>query len=494
MNVIEKLQVRDGPKASSAHPEVRRGQFSTEFLITVGLLGDFLVVLAGLSAGYWIRFESGWITFGADIVGPREYASYSRLIMIGVLFLIVTFAYLRLYDETKVLQLRYAYRTILAGTTFWLFAYLGISLALDFDPPISRLYVAASYLCCLVALFLWRGAYDKLLHIEGLAEGLRPGILVVGWGQEARRLTSAVASDPTHPFLIIGRVGSPTGSEEVQSSLGVSRLGEYRDLEQVLVEHRVNIVVVADLDLPTEEILELANTCERLFVQFKVVPSYFQILVSGLRLETISGVPILGISELPLERTFNRVLKRAVDIAGSLVGLLFSLPLIVIFGFLVYVESPGPLFFKQERIGRSGRRFMMYKVRTMHPGAERTDNLTQSTKPEDVRLTRVGRLMRGWDIDETPQFWNVLRGDMSLVGPRPERSYHSELLSAEIPHYNARYASKPGLTGWAQVHGLRGDTSLMERVRYDLYYLENWSLWQDVLIMLMTLWKRYSAH
>ena len=267
-----------------------------------------------------------------------------------------------------------------------------------------------------------------------------------------------------------------------------------RDCHSILARDVINIVVLADIDLEAEQVTALANFCEKEFVQFKIIPSYFQILVSALQLETISGVPILGVTELPLDRILNRIIKRSMDVVGSLIGLTISIPLIFIFGIVIKIESPGNIFFGQERIGRKGQKFTMWKLRSMKIGSDRHDHLNQSTLRDDPRMLRIGQFMRRWNLDELPQFWNVFFGQMSLVGPRPERTYHSLKLSDEIPHYNARYAINPGITGWAQVNGLRGNTSLTERVRYDIYYLENWSLWLDIQIMAMTFFRRENAY
>jgi lipopolysaccharide/colanic/teichoic acid biosynthesis glycosyltransferase len=179
---------------------------------------------------------------------------------------------------------------------------------------------------------------------------------------------------------------------------------------------------------------------------------------------------------------------------GAIVGLILSVPIVLGCGMLIVLESPGGIIFGQERVGRRARPFRMLKLRSMKKGAEREDHLSQSTQRDDPRVLRIGRFMRRWNLDEVPQFWNVLFGDMSLVGPRPERPFHSDRLSQEIPHYNARYTAKPGMTGWAQVHGLRGDTDLVERVRFDLFYLENWSLWLDFQIMAQTFLRRKNAY
>jgi len=269
-------------------------------------------------------------------------------------------------------------------------------------------------------------------------------------------------------------------------------LGNCSELPALLKRHRIDMVVLADLGLCFEEIVSLSNLCEKELVQFKIIPSYFQILVSGLQLEPISGVPVLGVSELPLDRLFNRVLKRTVDIVGGAVGLILSVPIIVGCGILIYLESPGPVFYRQVRTGRNGRNFKLIKLRSMRLDAEK--GTACWTQKNDPRRLRIGAFLRKWNLDEVPQFWNVLKGEMSLVGPRPERPELIANFKHQIPHYNARLASKPGLTGWAQINGLRGDTSLVERVRYDLHYLENWSLWLDFQTMLLTFFKRQNAY
>jgi exopolysaccharide biosynthesis polyprenyl glycosylphosphotransferase len=237
----------------------------------------------------------------------------------------------------------------------------------------------------------------------------------------------------------------------------------------------------------------LANLCEREMVQFKIVPSYFQILVSGLHLETVSGVPVLGVSQLPLDLPVNFLLKRMTDIVGALVGLILSIPLIAFFSMLVYAESPGPVIYRQRRMGRNGQPFDILKIRSMRLDAEAGTGVGWTVK-EDPRRLRVGAFMRRWNIDEVPQFWNVLKGEMSLVGPRPERPELIQNFKDEIPHYNARHNAKPGITGWAQIKGLRGDTDLGERIRADLYYLENWNMLLDFQIMALTFVKRRNAY
>ena len=254
----------------------------------------------------------------------------------------------------------------------------------------------------------------------------------------------------------------------------------------------IDIVMLAERNASMTEIDDLATICEKEMVQLKVIPSYFQILVTGLSLQTISGVPILGISQLPLDRPVNHIIKRTVDIVGSIVGLILSVPIIAVFGTFVYLESPGPIFYRQTRMGRKGVTFEIIKIRSMKLDAENGGKAGWTVK-DDPRRLKIGAFIRKWNIDELPQFWNVLKGEMSLVGPRPERPELIMNFKEEIEHYNARHASKPGVTGWAAINGLRGDTDLSERIRCDLYYLENWSLWMDFQIMFLTFFRRANA-
>ena len=339
----------------------------------------------------------------------------------------------------------------------------------------------------------WRYCFYRLCRSEPIAKNMRQRIVFIGWNEETDKLANAIRQAPDHPYEIAGCLAAPKNGFLIDPPPDIKQFGQFDQLNELLPSGNVNMVVLADLDFETQEITALANHCEKEYVQFKVIPSYFQILVSGLQLETISGVPILGVTELPLDRLTNRIIKRAVDVVGGLAGLMLAIPLILIFGGIVFLESPGAIFYRQVRTGRNGRDFKIIKIRSMRLDAE-TKGGAQWAQEGDPRRLKIGAFMREWNIDEVPQFWNVLKGEMSLVGPRPERPELIVNFKDDIPHYNARHASKPGITGWAQVNGLRGNTSLTERVRYDLYYLENWSLWLDFQIMLLTFFKRDNAY
>jgi exopolysaccharide biosynthesis polyprenyl glycosylphosphotransferase len=228
-------------------------------------------------------------------------------------------------------------------------------------------------------------------------------------------------------------------------------------------------------------------------VNFSMVPDLFNVLTGQVEVRQVGEVPLIGLRRWPLDRFWNRLLKRLEDVVGAVVGLLLSAPAMLVAAIMIKRESAGPIFYRQTRCGEGGRAFTIYKLRTMRADAEAGDG-PGWTVENDPRRTRVGGLLRKWNIDELPQFWNVLKGEMSLVGPRPERPHYVEQFREEIGRYMWRHASKPGMTGWAQVNGLRGNTSIPERVKYDLYYLENWSLAFDFKILMQTFFHNRNAY
>jgi len=444
------------------------------------VLGDTLVAFASLAWGYWLRYQSplGWL--GLDVPDAR-FIAYLPLLLVGVAFLIAAYAQLNLYEERLLLRKFQSISLIFKGTTFWLVAYLSLSLVLKFDPPISRLFVVIAFLCVLVVMFAWRSVFYFLLTRPVWRERIRQRVAVLGWNDEARALAQELAAQPAHPYRFCGAVPLPG------DAAADCNLGSLDELESVLRHHQIDVLIATRADTPRELMIRAVEVCERTYVEWKIIPSSFQILLSGLRLQSIGRLPVLGVEELAINKLFNRVLKRIVDILGALVGLLLGGPVISLLAMLIKRESPaGPVFFHQTRIGAGHRSFTLWKLRSMRPDAETTDADHVSTQRGDPRLLRLGAFMRRWNLDELPQYWNVLRGDMSLVGPRPERPHHVDQLSAVIPHYLPRHLVKPGMTGWAQVNGLRGESSITRRIQHDIYYIENWSLWLDIQILLLT--------
>jgi exopolysaccharide biosynthesis polyprenyl glycosylphosphotransferase len=469
-----------------------RWQPSREFLTVMTMVGDALVIFAGSSLGFWVRFDSGWIPLAKSVKSTPDFIAYVNLIMMGTGCLLVTFGYMHLYGRTCFMRYFQKARIIVKGSVFWLFAFLGVSLILKFEPPISRMFMLSSFVCVLGGMLAWRFILVKIKTNGFFEIQWRQRVIFVGWSLEAGRIFEEIRGDHHHPYEVIGCVPSPLGQWNLRPLKEIPVLGDYQNLPALLKQQNTHVVILADPFLNMGEVVGLANLCELEFVEFKVIPTYFKILATGLRLEMISGIPILGITELPLSSLRNRLIKRGMDIVGALVGLVLAAPLLAVFGALVRYESPGPMLFKQERMGKNGRPFLLFKIRSMRLAAE--EHGAQWAVENDPRRLKVGTFIRRWNIDEVPQFWNVLKGEMSLVGPRPERPELIEQFKHEVPHYHARHSCLPGMTGWAQVNGWRGNTSLAERIRYDIWYVENWRLELDFRIMIMTFLRQKNAY
>ena len=462
------------------------------------LVGDTLAAFGGLSLGYWFRYESSLAQLGIAVPGAT-FQAYLPLLLLGTGMLIAAFLHFGLYDTRLLLRRYQSLDVILKGAAFWLVTYLGVSLALKFDPPISRLFVVVAFVCVVAVLGVWRTLVYRAISRGAIVGKLRRRAVLLGWNDDARALASEIARDPAHPFDLVGIVALPRdhAAAAAPAPTALPTLGSIADLDAILAREAVDVVILMRLDLPRAEVRRIVETCERAYVEWKIVPGAFDIFLSGLHLQTIGRVPVLGVEQLAIRRLFHRALKRLVDVAGALVGLAVSAPIIAVLAALIKRESPGgPVFFGQTRVGAGHHPITIWKLRSMAPGADATDAVRQSTARDDPRLLRIGAFMRRWNLDEFPQFWNVLRGEMSLVGPRPERPFHVDRLSGEIPHYLPRHLAKPGMTGWAQINGLRGDTDLAARVQHDIFYIENWSLWLDAQIILLTFvrWRDDNAY
>ncbi len=457
-------------------------RFRSHLLPATLVLGDTLVSFGGLSAGYWLRYVSPVGRLGIA-VPDATYVGYLPLLLLGAAFLIAAYAHLDLYEERLLLRKFQSLNLIIKATTFWLAAYLSLSLVLKFDPPISRLFVTLAYGCVITMMTVWRSLFYAALTRPTLSERVRQRTAILGYNDSSRVLAQELLATSLHPLRYCGTIPLP-GDPAPPAGEALGRIG---DIAAALQEHRIDVLIASRTDLPPAVLNEATIACENHYVEWKVIPSSFQIMLSSLRLQTIGRVPVLGVESLALHRLFNRGLKRLVDLGGAAVGLLVSLPVIGVLAILVRRESPGaPVLFRQERIGARHQAFTMLKLRSMRTGADLRDGDRQSTARNDPRMLRIGAFMRRWNLDELPQFWNVLKGDMSLVGPRPERTRHVDQLSTSIPHYLPRHLVKPGMTGWAQVNGLRGDCSIEQRIQHDIYYIENWSLWMDLQIIALT--------
>ena len=462
-----------------------------ERMAITAFLGDFIVAAGMLLFAFALRFHTKLKLLG--LVDPRvNLESYSGQMGLGLCIMMVLLVRSRIYHPQRLTSFIYAASGIAKACFLWLLSFMALSLMLRFDPSISRLYCFIAFAYCLIGLLTWRLFFCRRLRREPMASRIRERVLFVGWTQDCNKLSTLLVDSARRPYQVIGVVPISEGFSD-EPPANFRRLGNYEDLERILQEEQIDVVFMADLATSRDELARLANLCEKELIDYKIIPSAFQIMLSGLHLETLNGLPVLGVSRLPLHSLINQSLKRIVDIFGALFGILVGAPLIAIFGYLVHRESPGPIFYKQVRVGRNGKLFTIYKIRSMRLDAESDGKAGWSTQ-EDPRRLAIGSTIRKWNIDEIPQFWNVLKGEMSLVGPRPERPELITNFREVIPHYNARHNIKPGITGWAQINGLRGNTDLTERIKCDIFYIENWNLLLDLQIMILTFVKRDNAY
>jgi len=331
---------------------------------------------------------------------------------------------------------------------------------------------------------------------EALERRWRAGIglkrvLIAGAGDLGRVVADKVLEHRELGFKVVGFLDDRAGGDHI-GYRGIPLLGTLPEADDIIRREGVDHLYVA---LPLEEhvkMLGLIEATNREGVDIHVVPDLLQFIALRARLENLDGVPIISLNDVPL-RGFNSVLKRAIDVAISGAALACLAPFLALVAILIKRTSPGAVFYKQERMGLDGKAFNVYKFRSMYEDAEEETGPVWA-RDDDPRATPIGRLLRRTDIDELPQFWNVLRGDMSIVGPRPERPYFVEQFKHRIPQYMLRHKVKAGITGWAQVNGWRGNTSLEKRIEYDLYYIENWSVTLDLKIMWLTLVRGLHRH
>ena len=460
------------------------------YLIVLSFMGDAMVAVAMLFLAFWVRFVSPvsqWVLADEMVTLP----SYLGQIALGVTLMMALLINFRTYHPGHLLSFCSLAGSMVKATATWVVVFMGISLVLKFQPGISRLYTLFGFGLATIGLLTWRVYFNRYLWNESVARRLRERVLIIGWTNESERMVQLLSRGSRCPYEIAGAVEPPDGFGDRSPGSHIATLGHYHEIRDLIQQHDIDAVLVSDLNLSRTELTDLAVICEKELADFKIVPNCFQILLSGLHLESMNGVPVLGVSHLPLHSAFNQYLKRLVDLIGGGFGLMMALPVISAFGLMVRLESKGPVFYRQVRVGRDGKLFYIWKIRSMRLDSEK--NGIGWTVKGDPRLLKIGAFMRKWNIDEIPQFWNVMKGEMSLVGPRPERPELIHDFKEEIPHYNARHSVKPGITGWAQVNGLRGDTDLVERIKCDLYYIENWKFLWDFQIMVLTFFKRDNA-
>lgn len=443
-----------------------------------------LVFLDGLLVGlaFYLAYRIRLPNAGENAVPFDQYWSTMLVQIVSMAFV---FFFSRLYHlqraASRIDELYSIITATFVGTilSFAVTAFVFKGNAIDVDYPRSMVIYAWGLTILLVAVGrnLHR-TVQRALQRRGYGE---ERVLIIGTGEVGQMIQQKIQHSPGMGYKVVGFV---TNGSTRQSVMDVPVLGHLADLPVIIQQHDVSEVIIGLPDATRQELLSIISLCERGRVSIKIFPDVFQIMATEVNIGHLNGLPLLTVRDVVL-RGWRITLKRIVDVIGSAIGLIFFSPLLLLMAILIKLESRGPVFYAQERMGLDAKSFPCLKLRSMRQDAEAETGPVWASK-DDPRRTRIGAFIRRFSIDEFPQLINVLLGQMSLVGPRPERPVFVEHFRRSIPRYMDRYREKAGITGWAQVNGLRGDTSIIERTKYDLWYIENWSLWLDFKIILRT--------
>ncbi len=489
------------PTAGSQRSWLRKNIFYAGLPLV--LLADWLIINTVFHLTYAMRFK--WDILAPVAVAPPWQPYFYATAFLATVWVLV-FAGFGLYKYRRAAS-KFDDAVLLAIGLF--FGTL-VGLAMGFfyrDFSYSRLllvYAVGYSYVTLVAVHLILRTLQAKLQARGWGA---LNSLIIGCNSLGEMMAQRIQGAPHLGYRLAGFVPGPgewgegnqwicpVNTEELRTSSMQTYgqvLGELDELPMVLEQHDIDQVILARPGARMSEFFDLMHRCvpadlnRSRNIQFRIVPDLVEMATAKFHITELDGIPTLQIAEVPLRKRYNRILKRTMDIVFSLFGLLVAAPLMLTAAMAVKLSSPGPIFYRQERMGRDGRLFNIYKFRSMVVDAEVQSGPVWA-KAHDPRTTRVGILIRRLSIDELPQIWNVLKGDMSLVGPRPERPHFVHQFSQNIPKYMDRHLVRSGLTGWAQVNGLRGEEgTIEERTRYDIYYIENWSLLFDLRIIIKT--------
>ncbi|MEA3338559.1 MAG: undecaprenyl-phosphate glucose phosphotransferase [Chloroflexota bacterium] len=450
------------------------------FVFTLALTD---AVMAGLAffLAYWLR---RWIPLPNEAQNIGDFPDYASIVLAHVVSILVVFAFSRLYRLARMPSRVDEFYSIFASTTVGTLVGVALSSLAFKNSPLELDYSRGMILYgwALTIVFVTAG---RLAHTQIRARLRRRGwgrsqVLIVGAGDVGRMIFQKIQSNSGLGYQVVGFVDA-NGQDE--APLGARILGQAGDLAPLINEHQIDEVIIALPEATHQEILMLISECERGKVVIRVFPDVFQIMAGQVSIGDLGGLPLLTVRDIAL-RGWKLTAKRLMDTVGAACGLVLISPLMMLMAFLIKLDSHGPVFYAQERMGLDARIFKMLKFRSMRQDAESRG--PGWTVDDDPRVTRLGRIIRRVNVDELPQLINVLIGEMSLVGPRPERPVYVNQFRRSIPRYMDRHWEKAGMTGWAQVNGLRGDTSIVERTKYDLWYIENWGLLLDVKILIRT--------
>ena len=448
------------------------------------VLADILASSAAVLMAYWLRFDVAMLPVTK---GVPPFDMYLRLVPAVAILWPLVFYFQGLYQRRRA---RFRFDDVVRVLLAVMLATLLLTAGLTFYrpspelPPYSRLVLALFAVIDVVLVVGGRWLISAGLGRYRRASGNLDNVLVVGAGDLGRQVLDRLEANRDFGIRVAGLLDDDPGKQQRQL-YGHPVLGTTQDLERVVHEERIDQVILALPLSAHHRTAQLVRRASQLLVEVKVVPDLLQFYALKAGIEDLDGLPVINLTQMPLQG-WNQIVKRAFDLGCAALLLAATAWLFPIIAWLIKREDGGPVLFSQVRTGLDGRSFRLYKFRSMRTDAEAAGG-AHWTRNRDPRVTRVGAFLRRTNLDELPQLINVLKGDMSLVGPRPEQPEFVEKFRARYPEYHMRHRVRSGLTGWAQVNGLRGDTSIRQRLLHDLYYVENWSMTLDLKILWRTL-------
>lgn len=436
----------------------------------LNVITDGIITYLMLPLAFWLRF---YVLPGGTIAVPLQY-----YMILGIFFTLVqlfVFASFGLY-QTRHVRLRKELPRLAAASFLNLLLLLGW-LFLEHENDYSRQTLFIFFVLSFGALGVKRVIVRRTMHHLRQKGFNQKFVVLIGGGETAKRFLQVIRDDLDYGYRAVGYIASQ------ETDIDLPYLGGFDETADVLDKTKPDEVISA-IDMEDyEHTPKIIEACEYTGCKLMIIPFYLEYMSAKPQFDDINGVPLLNIRRIPLDNWANAFCKRTMDIIGSALLLIVSSPIMLLCAIGVKLSSPGPIIFAQERVGRDKKLFKMYKFRSMRVNSR---SATAWSSDVDDRRTKFGSFIRKYSLDEFPQFWNVLIGDMSLVGPRPELPHFVDQFKNDVPLYMVKHQVRPGITGWAQVNNFRGDTSIKGRIEHDIYYIENWSLLFDIKILLMT--------